>query len=165
MYLLPLPSIEVLNEWFDYNPETGILAWKKSPSRSVKIGKKAGHINNWGYVIVVLDRCKYKAHRLIWKIVYNEDPEEGKYIDHINQVRDDNRICNLRCVSHSENVKNTDGNLGKSGIRHIHTVAKRNRYAVKIGDKHIKTCITLDEAKGVLKRYNDDDMLRIVTMP
>jgi hypothetical protein len=46
------------------------------------------------------------AHRIIWKLVHGNIPD-GMHIDHINGDPWDNRICNLRCVSRSENMQNS----------------------------------------------------------
>lgn len=45
------------------------------------------------------------AHRIVWEMHYGKIPE-GFEIDHINHIRSDNRIENLRIVSRSENCKN-----------------------------------------------------------
>ena len=62
--------------------------------------------SNKGYVQL---RTKYstttKFHRLIWETFVGEIPE-GYEIDHINTVRDDNRLENLRCVTPKENSNN-----------------------------------------------------------
>ena len=47
----------------------------------------------------------YKIHRAIWETFVGPIPE-GYEIDHINGNRSDNRLCNLRCVSHKENMNN-----------------------------------------------------------
>lgn len=44
------------------------------------------------------------AHRVIWAIVHGHWPEQD--IDHINGIRSDNRLSNLRSVSRSENMRN-----------------------------------------------------------
>lgn len=44
------------------------------------------------------------AHQLAWYWVYKECVE---ILDHINRIRDDNRICNLRSVTSLENANNT----------------------------------------------------------
>lgn len=44
-----------------------------------------------GYIQGKIDKKFYFAHRLIWQY-FNGDIPEGMIIDHINGVRDDNRI-------------------------------------------------------------------------
>jgi hypothetical protein len=95
-----LTSDEV-REILDYNPDTGEFRWRKNHRLS---GRRAGSPNSWGYVHIQINGRKYKAHRLAWLITYGELPE--KDIDHLNNVRTDNRICNLRAVSRSVNIQN-----------------------------------------------------------
>lgn len=57
-----------------------------------------------GYIDVTFNKRRYKAHRLAWLYVYGWMPI-GE-IDHINTIRDDNRISNLREASHKENTRN-----------------------------------------------------------
>lgn len=45
------------------------------------------------------------VHRLVWKAFNGEIPE-GLEIDHINRVKDDNRLSNLRAVTRSDNQRN-----------------------------------------------------------
>jgi hypothetical protein len=86
-----------------YNPETGIFTWAKS--RRVKIGSIAGHVDKNNSYIRISIRCKlYQAHRLAWLYIYGELPTY--HIDHINRVRHDNRIHNLREATHSQNLLN-----------------------------------------------------------
>ena len=104
----PLPSQETLKHLFNYDPETGSLTWKNPnpQARRLKPGDKAGSINSQGYFLVTVNSESFSVHRLIWMFVYGEDPGEFE-IDHINRIRDDNRISNLRLVTHSENLQNT----------------------------------------------------------
>ena len=44
-------------------------------------------------------------HRILWRVFNGEIPE-GMEIDHINTIRDDNRLENLRLVTHKENCNN-----------------------------------------------------------
>lgn len=100
-----------------YNPETGKLFWKPRPvdmfksERDAKIwntrysGKEAftcddGH----GYRQGNIHNRKYQAHRVIWLLHTGAWPAEQ--IDHVSGDRADNRIENLRPVSHAENGKN-----------------------------------------------------------
>ena len=57
-----------------------------------------------GYLRVYCGRL-ISSHRLIWE-TFNYEIPEGYEIDHINTIRDDNRVENLRCISHVENMHN-----------------------------------------------------------
>lgn len=70
-----------------------------------KAGSVAGHSDrSRGYVDIRIDAKKYKAHRLAWLYVHGRWPE--KLIDHINGVKTDNRLINLREASAAENAMN-----------------------------------------------------------
>lgn len=86
-----------------YEPSTGRLTWRVSSSRA-KVGHAAGHIDAHGYLRVRINGVNYLQHRLAWFIVHGEWPK-GQ-IDHINGVRDDNRIVNLRDVNGTINNQN-----------------------------------------------------------
>ena len=60
-----------------------------------------------GYIGVSLNGVSYQKHRLIaLQFLHNDDPEHKTEVDHVNHQRDDNRLINLRWVSHSKNNKN-----------------------------------------------------------
>ena len=109
----------IANELLRYDPETGVLYWRVSVRSGARTGQRAGCPGNRGYRQVKICGQLYMAHRLIWLIVYGEFPPNE--IDHINGVRDDNRLVNLRAVTRSENrmnqrigVRNTSGYIGVS---------------------------------------------------
>lgn len=56
-----------------------------------------------------IDGKFYSVHRLVYETFFGEIPE-GMVIDHINGIRDDNRIENLRCITQSENAMNAQSN-------------------------------------------------------
>lgn len=93
-----------VKELFDYDPVTGHLIWKVNTSVKKFIGKIAGALHSNGYIDVQVYGKKYKAHRLVW-VWHNSDFTKNE-IDHINGVRDDNRIENLREATKSENQQN-----------------------------------------------------------
>ena len=75
--------------------------------RLLRDGKLCGFMDNCGYLRVSIGRRKYLVHRLIYKLHNPEfDLESDLVIDHINRVRDDNRIENLRAVTKAENNRN-----------------------------------------------------------
>ena len=156
----PLPSLETLREYLRYHPDTGILTWVKKPATTIPVGSVAGGKNLRGYLTIGFGGNRYMAHRIIWKMVYGNDPDKGKVIDHINRIKDDNRFCNLRLVSYSENNINRDPNQRlpeKSGIRGILWNKRRHCYVLRINEKFIAASKSLEEVKYILQQYDNDN--------
>lgn len=95
----------MLEEYLDYDPETGVVRWIKSKGRNCKSGAVAGTLNS-GYLRVKFDGKHYPIHRLAWYLYHGTWPK-GQ-IDHINRDKLDNRIENLRDVSSRANSQNTN---------------------------------------------------------
>lgn len=111
-----------------YDPETGVFTWRRRPLEHFETkrscgtwnGRYAGNVAgriNIGYVDIHISNTMYLAHRLAWLYMTGSWPKEC--IDHINMNRSDNRFCNLREATHSENKfnrpkqsKNTSGHKG-----------------------------------------------------
>ena len=83
--------------------EGGLLFWAVDLGTKIKIGDVAGFFNG-SYLYVRLDGIAYPAHKIIWEL-HNGDTDSQ--IDHINRVKDDNRIENLRLATRSQNEANT----------------------------------------------------------
>ena len=107
-----------------YDPDSGKLYWIKPPKHHGELlGKEAG---TYGpeYVSVQIDGSIYRAHRLIWLIVYGRWPSQ--YIDHINRDGFDNRLCNLRECSQAENTRNHGKGINGSNLPlGVHRVRER----------------------------------------
>jgi len=96
---------------FMYIPESGQLINKNT-------GKVAGCLTSNGYLVVSIGPRPYPAHRLIYYMYHGHFPK-GQ-IDHINRIKTDNRIANLRDVSASKNMRNTGNSTkNKSGVKGV----------------------------------------------
>lgn len=98
-------SQKYLLDMFMYDPETGRLIRRKQQSKNAPAGEPSGWIQPNGYIRMCIKGKHYQAHRLVWLYHYGTMPEG--VIDHINGVKDDNRIENLRVVSQKHNAQNT----------------------------------------------------------
>ena len=107
-----------LRKLVNYNHETGIFTWLYKPRQNTNAGDVAGYKNDAGYQLIKIDGYAYRAHRLAWLYTYGKWPE-GQ-IDHINQIKHDNRIVNLRDVTVKQNQENrpirTDNSSGCTGV-------------------------------------------------
>lgn len=95
--------VDDLKELF-YIDKDWQLRWEVKKALRVKIGDIAGGKDKVGYQIVSINYQLFKCHRIIWALFYGEWPSGS--IDHINGIKDDNRIENLRVVTVIENARN-----------------------------------------------------------
>jgi len=73
-----------------------------------------------------------KQHRYIWEKANGPIPD-GMQIDHINGKRDDNRLSNLRVVSHRENAQNAKLHIhNKSGVTGVRWNKQRGKWHSQI---------------------------------
>jgi hypothetical protein len=126
-----------LKEVLDYNKETGIFVAKIMRSNR-PLGKEVGYPNAHGYLRARIDKKAYYMHRLAWLYVYGKFPT--KWIDHKNRNKKDNRIDNLRDISHSENHRNmplqSNNTSGYAGIN-WNKKNKKWRARIKVNSREI----------------------------
>lgn len=113
-----------------YNPEDGIFTWKVH-RQAAKVGGMAGSKDKDGYVVIYYNGKNFKAHRLAWYFCFNEMPSDT--IDHINRIRDDNRIENLRVVTQIEQMQNMGMNKNNtSGYTGVYWYADRSKWLAQV---------------------------------
>jgi hypothetical protein len=121
-----------LTDYIQYDPDTGVFTYKQ-PWKGKRVGDKVGFVTPQGYVVVTFNGEKYLAHRLAWYLTYGQWPKQP--LDHINQVKDDNRLCNLRECTHQENAWNRKKQSNnKSGIKGVSWNEKNQRWVAQIKD-------------------------------
>ena len=150
-----LPSIDYLHKRLRYEPETGKLFWRDCEEmlkswRTRYAGKEAftADAGN-GYRRGSVNNVNFFAHRVGWALHHGKWPSDQ--IDHINGVRDDNRIINLRVVSYQENGRNasmrSDNTSGVCGVV-WHKRYKNWQARIKVDGrlKHLGSFATIADA-------------------
>jgi hypothetical protein len=126
-------TLEVVKSLLDYNPETGVFLRKKNAAKA-PAGSVATKPHVKGYLKISIKNKLYLAHRIAWFLHYGEMP--GGIIDHINQIKTDNRICNLRICSYTENLYNSKTNAkNTSGHRGVYWNIQAKRWTAKINNQ------------------------------
>lgn len=129
---------ERLKQVLHYDPGTGIFTWKVPSGRRVKAGQVAGSPTYKGYVRIMVDNCSKRAHNLAWLYVYGEWPKDQ--LDHINRVKTDNRIANLRESSPLLNQRNLSKACNNtSGVTGVTWSRKESKWVAQIVDNHKAT--------------------------
>jgi len=101
-----------------FNYIDGKLFWKERKDAHFKKGNEINLRDPYGYLYFQLNKHRYKVHRVIWAMFNGKIPE-GFVVDHINQIRDDNRIENLRLATLSQNHKNSNFKRSNATSKYI----------------------------------------------
>lgn len=117
---------EQLKERLHYCELTGDFTWLKPMSNRVKKGAKAGHTNR-GYRIIGVGGVEYPAHCLAVLYVTGKYPTQD--VDHKNGTTHDNRYCNLREATRSQNLLNSvKRTTNTSGHKNVWFNKQRNTW-------------------------------------
>jgi len=120
-----------------YEAETGLLFSAETGIRVL------ARMNSNGYFCGEISGRKLLAHRAAWAIVHGSWPT---VIDHINRVKTDNRLCNLREASWSQNALNSVRGSGRSPFRGVAYLPSKDRWVARFQDAYLGCFATEMEA-------------------
>jgi len=145
-------SIEEIKARVRFDSETGKLH-RVTASGGSKVGQETGSMSSSGYLGVGICGKAFLCHRIAWLLHYGEWPEFE--VDHINGMKTDNRISNLRSATRSENVNNTnlrsDSTSGYKGVNYSNQHGRyRARIVVKGKRMHVGMYDTPEQAHEAL---------------
>ena len=150
----PTLTAERLRELMHYDQGTGIFTRKVSTAPNARAGDVVGTLMQTGYLFAGINYKYHLLHRLAWLYVYGTWPTT--HLDHINRIRTDNRICNLREATYTQNARNmSKASNNTSGHPGVHWRSDRAKWWALIesdGQKHYLGCYnTIEEAIAARK--------------
>lgn len=121
-----------------YDPETGKLFWKFNAKKPFKWNAHKAYRetflskDNEGYLCGNVCGKRYRAHRIAWLIAHGTEPEE---VIHINGVRTDNRLENLRGVTKArpQTTRQRNNTSGHPGVAFHKSTGKFHAYFYQQG--------------------------------
>ena len=99
----PAPPIDLVKKKFIYNEVTGEIRHRDGCPNKRLEGRVATWETNRGYLCVSVMNENIFAHRIAWLLVFGTWPD---VVDHINGIKNDNRLANLREATASLNYAN-----------------------------------------------------------
>lgn len=167
--------IEDIHKILSYDSDTGLFRWKERSAEDFDTlkgyriflkrysGKQAMCAGKDGYLCGRLFGRLFLSHRVAWAMHYFEWPELD--IDHINQDKTDNRICNLRLATDSENLRNIPKfKSNTSGYKGVSFCKANNKWVARVSTgkeyKHLGSFNTKELAYNAYisaaKHYHGD---------
>ena len=161
-----LPDVELLRQIFHYDPETGLLTNKSRPKNmfpseltwkawTTRFAGTPVTKNAKNRIDVSISGVSYLGHRIAYKMFHGIEPPP--VLDHINMIKTDNRISNLRPASYSQNACNKrKQSNNKVGAKGVSFDKYTRRYAANIAINkqqiHLGRFDTVEEAVAAYER-------------
>jgi hypothetical protein len=139
----PLPTPEILRQLLRYEPETGKLFWRERPAcmftrrrlfegwNTRFAGKEAATpASGTAHLSLVVLGTRYLAHRVIWRMVYGDEPHR---IDHRDLDGCNNRLGNMRAATVAQNGMNRGApSNNTSGVKGVSYRKDTGKWSAKI---------------------------------
>jgi len=144
---------EYLHELFKY--DDGLIWTKVTKYNPHLLDTFAGNLHAAsGYYRVRIDGMLYRLHRIVW-VYHNGDIPSGKFVDHIDGDKSNNRIENLRLANYSQNQHNRKlCSTNTSGVKGVYWDKKKKKWRGRLeamGKKiHVGYFDTLEEAEAAM---------------
>ena len=149
-----------LHQLFNYS--NGYLI-RRVGIKGYSAGTVIGKLTEKGYSIAMVDGKQYRIHHLVWLFHHGAFASE---LDHINRIRNDNRIENLRLCTHSQNLGNARARVHKyKGV----TFCKRTgKWRAQLNG-HLGRFLTIEEAalaynKAAIQHYGEFARLNEISL-
>lgn len=125
----PLPPLAALQKRFCFHPVTRALQYRLD-ARKRKLPASEFCMSEKGYALVSVNGMIYRAHRVAFKLHHGRDPVGP--IDHINHIRADNRVANLRETTTFLNNQGRSCRQSGTGRVGVYFDHKRQKYEAQI---------------------------------
>ncbi|WAX10354.1 hypothetical protein BV57P2_00046 [Phocaeicola phage BV57P2] len=154
-------TFEKAKELFVYDRETGIIKWKRRTSNNQRKNLVAGSTrSNDGYIQIGINGEIHLAHRIAVLLTYGFC-DDRLQVDHINHIRDDNRLVNLRLVTRTDNLRNQprrrNNTTGIMGV--VYHKAKR-KYMARIRVDGVNIYLGIFDTLGEAAKARKDADIR-----
>lgn len=124
------------------------MSYPKYDSKTGTFDGVKGVAHRSGYLRVCCNNTQYSAHRLAWFLSHGKWPEHQ--IDHINGIRTDNRLCNLREATNQQNTQNRHKPNANNKSGYLGVCQQRNGlFRAKINDIVLGYYNTAEEASEI----------------
>lgn len=124
-------TADLLRQLVDYDATTGVFRWRVTKNNRLRPGDQAGSVRPNGYVNLGVAGKLYLAHRLAWLYVHGKWPDSE--LDHVNRIRSDNRIANLREATRALNCQNSlQSGRNTSGHKGVYFCLRRVKWCARI---------------------------------
>lgn len=172
METISLAQVEDWGKYFYYDHTSpSRLRWNVDrfhgvghAAKFISVGDPAGGLDKDGYYVLNLNRKAYKAHRVIYNMFVGEIPENF-VIDHIDGVKSNNCIDNLRVVPHSLNMRNMkqkrNNTSGVTGVSLLRNTNRSGSISLYWGASCLSTSGLKIQKRFSVAKYGNDEAFRM----